>query len=33
MGIQDRYDHKVTLRLELLKGWEGEGRSVLDFCL
>lgn len=29
MGIQDRYDHEVILRLELLKGWAGEGRSVL----
>lgn len=33
MGIQDRYDHKVTLRLELLKRWTGEGRTVLNFCL
>lgn len=32
MGLQDRYNYKVTLKLELLKGWAGRYTS-LGFCL
>lgn len=28
MGLQDRYNHKVTLKLELLKGWAGRYTSL-----
>lgn len=28
MGLQDRYNHIVTLKLELLKGWAGRYTSL-----
>lgn len=31
IGLQDRYDHRVTLRLNFLKGWAGDDTPVWDF--